>query len=91
MTPAEEHPQPGGGYVPIWFFIGALLFAYGLLILGTGIHNLLVPPQRPVAMSGLHADVWWGILLLVLGGFYAFRFFPRRDAGAERGADGARE
>jgi hypothetical protein len=66
------------GYISIWFFIGVLLFTYGLLVEGAGIYNLYVPPEHPVAMASLHADVWWGILLLALGGFYAVRFFPRR-------------
>jgi hypothetical protein len=66
------------GYVSIWFFIGVLLFTYGVLILGAGLLNLVSPPEHPVAMAHLHADVWWGILLLALGGFYGVRFFPRR-------------
>lgn len=69
------------GYISIWFFIGSLLFLYGLLVLGAGIYNLVSPPEHPVAMSHLHADIWWGILLLGLGGFYGVRFLPGRPAG----------
>ena len=33
------------GRITIWFFIGALLSAYGLLILGAGIYDLWHPAQ----------------------------------------------
>ncbi len=70
--------------VPIWFFIGGILTAYGVLILGAGLYGLARPPEHPVALSELHADIWWGALLLVLGLVYLLRFRP----GAKRpGAD----
>ena len=62
--------------IPIWFFIGALLLIYGLLILGAGIHGLSHPPQ--VKLAHLHAGVWWGALLVILGGVYTYAFFPGR-------------
>jgi len=65
--------------VPIWFFIGILLSIYGMLILGSGIFGLFHPPQREVALSYLHADIWWGALLLVIGLIYVARFNPSKD------------
>jgi hypothetical protein len=65
--------------VPIWFFIGVLLAIYGVLILGSGIYGLFYPPRREVALSYLHADIWWGALLLVIGLLYAVKFNPLRD------------
>jgi hypothetical protein len=62
------------GMISIWFFIGLLLLAYGILILGTGILELSSPPN--VVHAELHAAVWWGVLLTVLGVFYSFRFAP---------------
>jgi hypothetical protein len=62
--------------IAIWFFIGVLLTAYGLLILGAGIYGLFVPPD--VAMQHLHLSLWWGILLLLIGAFYTVRFRPGR-------------
>ena len=64
--------------VSIWFFIGVLLLVYGLLILGAGLYELVVPPTRVVVLAGLRASIWWGALLLVLGGLYTWRFSPRR-------------
>lgn len=64
--------------IPIWFFIGVLLAIYGLLILCSGIYNLISPPEKPVAMSHLHADIWWSILLLILGSLYTIKFWPSK-------------
>lgn len=64
------------GMLSIWFFVGALLLAYGVLILGAGLYELVVPPAHPVVRADLHAGIWWGILLLALGGFYSWRFAP---------------
>lgn len=65
------------GMLSIWFFIGALLLVYGILILGAGIYDLFKPPEHPVVLAQLHAGIWWGALLIVLGGFYTFRFRPQ--------------
>ena len=64
--------------ISIWFFIGALLLVYGLLITGAGIYDLVVPPKQELVLARLHAGIWWGCVLVVLGGFYSYRFFPRK-------------
>jgi len=66
--------------IPIWLFIGGILVIYGILILGAGLYSLAVPPppERRVALYHLHADVWWGILMTLVGLFYCIRFRPRR-------------
>lgn len=66
-----------GHLISIWFFIGVILLMYGGLILASGIYGLFHPPD--VVLSRLHADLWWGMLLLVLGGIYAYRFRPGRE------------
>jgi hypothetical protein len=67
--------------VPIWFFIGGLLLVYGIIVFGTGLYLWAFPPEHRVALFELHADVWWGILLIVVGLFYSIRFCPWRDRG----------
>lgn len=69
----------GRGLVSIWFFIGVLLFAYGILILSSGVYQYYNPPIHDVVLGNLHAGVWWGAFLLVLGAFYTYQFFPRRN------------
>ncbi len=62
--------------IEIWFFIGALLLLYGLLITGAGIYHLYNPPSHQLALRELHSDIWWGALLLVLGVVYSLKFWP---------------
>ncbi len=68
----------GHGSLSIWFFIGILLTIYGVLILGTGIAEWSSPP--PLAMTSMHAPVWWGAFLLIIGLFYLIKFMPRKNA-----------
>ena len=64
------------GMISIWFFIGVLLLAYGVLILGAGVYELVTPPEHPVVHADLHAGIWWGALLIVLGAVYSLRSSP---------------
>jgi hypothetical protein len=66
------------GSLSIWFFIGSLLTIYGLLITASGLYELLSPPAHRVVLANLHAPIWWGGVLLVVGLFYFIRFFPRK-------------
>ncbi|HEY1658429.1 MAG TPA: hypothetical protein VGG14_08785 [Candidatus Sulfotelmatobacter sp.] len=66
--------------ISIWFFIGIALAVNGALILIAGLYQLINPPASPsIVLYSLHANVWWGALLLVIGLFYCFRFSPRRS------------
>jgi hypothetical protein len=65
--------------IPVWFFVGVLLFVYGVLIFASGVAELNHPPDT--VLANLHAPVWWGALLIVLGGSYCFFFRPRKSAG----------
>jgi hypothetical protein len=62
--------------ISIWFFIGVLLTIYGLMILGYGIWELVTGSLANVVLAELHAPVWWGATMLLLGLFYALRFRP---------------
>jgi hypothetical protein len=67
--------------ISIWFFIGLSLAGNGALILGAGIYQLVKPPLQPgVVLFELHANVWWGALLLVIGALYCFKFAPARQS-----------
>ncbi len=62
----------------IWFFIGLLLTLYGVLILGSGLYALWVPPAHPAVLAALHPEIWWGGVLLLIGLIYFIRFYPRK-------------
>jgi hypothetical protein len=60
----------------IWYLIGLLILAYGVLILGAGIEELIHPPTHPLVLAQLHMGVWWGAMMIVLGAIYARVFRP---------------
>ena len=67
--------------ISIWFFIGLSLAGNGALILGAGIYQLVNPPLQPgVVLFQLHANVWWGAVLLVFGLMYCWKFAPGKRA-----------
>jgi len=67
--------------VSIWFFIGISLAVNGGLILAAGIYQLLNPPENPsIVLFNLHANVWWGAILLLIGALYCFKFAPGKRA-----------
>ncbi len=68
--------------LPIWFFIGLLLLVYGVLILGAGVFGLFHPPR--VELAELHAGIWWGALMVLIGGAYVRAYRPRRRSGPPR-------
>ena len=67
------------GSISIWFFIGVLLAFYGAVILGYGLYSMgqPIPPER--VLGELHAEIWWGALLLIIGLVYSFKFSPRKS------------
>jgi hypothetical protein len=56
--------------ISIWLFIGLLLLVYGAIIMGQGMWELFSPPVHRTVLAELHASLWWGALLLVLGGIF---------------------
>lgn len=66
------------GEISIWFFIGISLLVNGALITGAGVWQLFHPPLHPVVLFSLHANAWWGALLLVLGIVACVHFAPKR-------------
>jgi hypothetical protein len=66
--------------VSIWFFIGLSLLVNGVLILGAGLYEYSTPPlpELRVVLFDLHAGVWWGALLTLIGGLYCWKYAPSR-------------
>ena len=57
----------------IWFFAGLLLLFYGVVILSAGLWEIRFPPVHPPMLFELHAPIWWGALLAVLGAVFIYR------------------
>ena len=68
-----------GSKIPIWFFIGLMLFVYGALVLGYGLYELATGTLANVQLANLHTPVWWGGLLLLIGLAYLVKFRPGRS------------
>lgn len=64
------------GRLSIWFFVGLMLTIYGVMILGAGLYGLAHPPA--VKLASLHADIWWGAILLAGGLVYLYAFNPSK-------------
>ena len=61
----------------IWFFVGVLMLASGLIIFGQGIYEFWHPGTT--VLANLHPAFWWGMLMVLFGGFYTFNFRPGKD------------
>jgi FtsH-binding integral membrane protein len=70
---ADEHR-----IIPVWFFVGVILLIYGVLILVTGIAEFRSPP--PTVLAELHAPIWWGAILTLIGGLYVYLFRPKKPS-----------
>lgn len=55
----------------IWYFVGLLLTIMGAIITVSAIYSLINPPEESKMFSNLHPDLWWGILMLVVGLLFA--------------------
>ena len=62
--------------IPVWFFVGVLLLVYGVMIFISGLAEWSHLPDT--VLAELHAPVWWGMLLIVLGSVYVLMFRPRK-------------
>jgi len=72
-----KHSTEKSGEIPIWFFVGILLTAYGALIGGYGAYEVMTGHVAHVALARLHAPLWWGGFLFVIGVLYCVKFKPR--------------
>jgi hypothetical protein len=47
----------------------------------SALFELFYPPQKEVVLFHLHAAVWWGAVLAVVGAFYCFYYTPGKGRG----------
>ena len=62
----------------IWFLVGLLLTIMGGIVAASGIYSLIRPPAQPKIFSHLHADLWWGLFMLLFG--LSFTLWGRTNA-----------
>ncbi|WP_165219387.1 hypothetical protein [Aquisphaera insulae] len=66
-----------GSRFSIWYFVGILLAFYGVIITAMGLYGFYSPP-KDIKLVEYHAELWWGLVLLALGGFYVWHFAPHK-------------
>jgi uncharacterized membrane protein len=59
MTNASTAREP----LPIWVFVGVILFTYGVIVLVAGI----IGDERVTVLQELRPALWWGGVRLVAG------------------------
>ena len=57
----------------IWFFVGWILLSIGLVEFAAGIYNLYFPSDKDIRLANLHANIWWGILIIISGAIYLLK------------------
>ncbi len=62
--------------IPVWFFVGIIMFIYGILIFITGITEFSNPPKT--VLANLHTPIWWGAVLTAFGGLFLKLFWPKQ-------------
>jgi hypothetical protein len=60
-SPAATEKQ--GEPLPIWFFVGLILLAYGALVELAA----LVYPVGATVLASLRPGLWWGAIMIVAG------------------------
>ena len=63
----------------VWFYIGALLTIYGLMLGAAGLYQWSHLPAT--VLAGKHGTFWAGVLLLLVGGGYTIAYWPKPGKG----------
>jgi membrane-bound ClpP family serine protease len=66
----------GKTFLPIWFFVGVVLGIYGIILVVTG---AIVPVPPMVQVLKVSPDILWGLVLLVVGVFFAVLGYKLRE------------
>lgn len=66
----EEHG------LSIWFFVGGMLTIYGVITIIANLPGMSPVESAHVVLSQLHAGLWWGIILFLLGLLFLFLHWP---------------
>ncbi len=61
------------GMRSIWYFVGLLLSVIGLIEIAAGISDLVIPSAGLARLANLHANLWWGIIILIAGVVYILK------------------
>ncbi len=62
----------------IWFFVGVLLTVYGIIVSAAEAIDFFAPKnkQADIVLENLHAGLWWGAVLFILGLVFLIKHRP---------------
>jgi FtsH-binding integral membrane protein len=63
---SEQHAEMKS----IWYLVGLMLLAMGVLVLAGGVTDLLSPPARATILGHLRPNLWWGCVMIVAGALF---------------------
>jgi uncharacterized membrane protein HdeD (DUF308 family) len=58
------------GMKSIWYLVGLILLAIGILVFIAGLFNLSNPADKNIRLAYLHTNIWWGALIIITGVIY---------------------
>lgn len=66
MDKDKDKPNPDSEPLPIWFFVGLILLAYGVILI---IADFL-PQPRDTVLAETRPALWWGAITTVGGAVF---------------------
>jgi hypothetical protein len=60
------------GLRTIWYLVGIVIIVMGGLVLLAGFIDVLSPSPPETVLADLHPGIWWGIIMVVIGGAFLF-------------------
>jgi hypothetical protein len=58
------------GMRSIWFLVGLIMCAIGIVVVAAGIFDLFYPSDQNIRLANLHTNIWWGALIILIGVIY---------------------
>ena len=52
---------------PIWYFVGLMLGAMGIVVFVSGILNYSQDGMTRTVLSEIHPNLWWGAIMIIAG------------------------
>jgi uncharacterized protein YjeT (DUF2065 family) len=56
----------------IFFFVGIMLTAMGLIIMSSGVYYYFYPNGTKTVLAELHPNIWWGMIMILAGLIFYF-------------------
>jgi hypothetical protein len=63
---SEQHAEMKS----IWYLVGLMLLAMGVLVLAGGIGDLISPPAHATVLARLRPNLWWGAVMMIAGAVF---------------------